>query len=201
MSSKKSDAQRQRIIDAALTLFARFGVRKTTVSALAQRAHLGKGTIYYYFPDGKEAIFAAAVQSVVEQVFRALVACTEQVDDAWEKIAAYMRGRIIAFDRELIVRGIEDDVWRELRPQADDVLAGYLVREFELLGELVALGVKQGLFELDNVRLAARSLQAMLQGLTVAAFDTPSDSTPAQRQQEIDQLLELIRFGLNGVRQ
>ena len=51
-------AREGRILQAALTVFARMGFSGTTMDAVAAEAGLSKPTLYQYF-DSKEALFAA----------------------------------------------------------------------------------------------------------------------------------------------
>ena len=48
------------ILKTSQKLFARFGLRKTTVDEIAKLARIGKGTIYHYFKT-KEQIFAEII--------------------------------------------------------------------------------------------------------------------------------------------
>jgi len=50
----------ERILDAAATLLARWGYRKTTVDDVAREAGVGKGTIYLHWKD-KNELFRAAI--------------------------------------------------------------------------------------------------------------------------------------------
>lgn len=47
------------ILDAAKTVFAERGYAGATLDEIAARAEFGKGTLYNYFPDGKEQILLA----------------------------------------------------------------------------------------------------------------------------------------------
>ncbi len=51
--------RRRAMLDAALVVFAQKGYEGATLDAIAERAEFGKGTIYNYFPDGKEEILFA----------------------------------------------------------------------------------------------------------------------------------------------
>lgn len=53
--------KREAILDAAVALFAERGFHGTAVPLVAERAHVGTGTIYRYF-DSKEALVNAALQ-------------------------------------------------------------------------------------------------------------------------------------------
>jgi AcrR family transcriptional regulator len=61
------------ILEAALRVFAREGLRPATVEAIAAEAQLGKGTVYYYFPS-KEALLEELVANLSGEYFRGLLA-------------------------------------------------------------------------------------------------------------------------------
>ena len=52
-------ARRRAMLDAALTVFAEKGYDGATLDEIAERAEFGKGTLYNYFPEGKESILFA----------------------------------------------------------------------------------------------------------------------------------------------
>jgi len=60
------------ILEAALRVFAREGLRPATMDAIAAEAELGKGTVYYYFPS-KEALLEELVASLAGEYFRGLL--------------------------------------------------------------------------------------------------------------------------------
>ncbi len=55
---------RERIIDAAIELVAEEGVAKASMTALAQRARIGRATVYKYFPDVEHALLAHVEREV-----------------------------------------------------------------------------------------------------------------------------------------
>ncbi len=63
---------RVRIVDAALRCIARQGVYKTTVDDLAKEAGVSRATLYRTFPKGKDAVFAAVVETEVARLFSRL---------------------------------------------------------------------------------------------------------------------------------
>ena len=58
-------SRRKAMLDAALEVFADKGYDGATIDEIADRAEFGKGTIYNYFPDGKEALFMALLSELV----------------------------------------------------------------------------------------------------------------------------------------
>ena len=62
------------ILDAAKTVFAERGYAGATLDEIAARAEFGKGTLYNYFPDGKEQILLA----IFDQLYDGLCELIEQ---------------------------------------------------------------------------------------------------------------------------
>jgi TetR/AcrR family fatty acid metabolism transcriptional regulator len=59
--------KRQRIIEAAISVFAREGLEKGTISEIAKTAGIGKGTVYEYFRS-KHELFEAIEQYLFEKM-------------------------------------------------------------------------------------------------------------------------------------
>ncbi|HET6734131.1 TetR/AcrR family transcriptional regulator [Mycobacterium sp.] len=57
----RSEATRQKIIDAALELYGEIGYTATGMGDIIERAQLTKGALYYHF-DSKEAVAAAVIE-------------------------------------------------------------------------------------------------------------------------------------------
>ncbi len=62
---RERQMRRQAMLAAALAVFAEKGFDGATVDEIAERAEFGKGTIYNYFPDGKDALFLALLDELV----------------------------------------------------------------------------------------------------------------------------------------
>ncbi|TWJ22968.1 TetR/AcrR family transcriptional regulator [Micromonospora endolithica] len=82
---------RERIIDAAIELVAEEGVAKASMAALAQRAGIGRATVYKYFPDVEHALLAH-VEREVDDCHAALRAVHVREEDP----VARLRGCIEA---------------------------------------------------------------------------------------------------------
>ncbi len=61
-------ARSRAILDAALATFAEKGYEGATLDEVAERAEFGKGTLYNYFPGGKEEILFALFDEVYDGV-------------------------------------------------------------------------------------------------------------------------------------
>ncbi len=72
LPSRPSSPQRIRIVDAALACVARQGVAKTTVEDVAREAGLSRATVYRAFPEGKDSLLSAVVDTELARLFSAL---------------------------------------------------------------------------------------------------------------------------------
>lgn len=69
-SQKPSDdARRCKLLDAALSVFSRYGFRKTSMDEVAHAAQISRQGLYLHFAT-KEALFRATVQSALETSLR-----------------------------------------------------------------------------------------------------------------------------------
>src|SRR5690348_15738085 len=85
---------RDRVLDAALDLVARFGIAGLSMRKLGAELGVEAMTLYYYFPN-KDAILDGLVERVV---LRALMIPTGP-PEAW---AEWLRALAISFHRELL---------------------------------------------------------------------------------------------------
>jgi len=63
----KDETKRQRIIEAAIKVFAEDGVSNGKIATIASKAGIGKGTVYEYF-SSKEEIFTAVFEDFFQQM-------------------------------------------------------------------------------------------------------------------------------------
>ncbi|HSS31737.1 MAG TPA: TetR/AcrR family transcriptional regulator [Solirubrobacterales bacterium] len=88
--SKRREATRQKLLDAARSLFASQGVDNTRINEITERADVGFGSFYNHFED-KEAIVQAVLAEAVATQGAGINAVTENLDDPAEVIATAHR--------------------------------------------------------------------------------------------------------------
>lgn len=88
----------ERILDAALEVFSEKGFHLATVDDIAERADVGKGTLYRYFAN-KETLFSELVRLRLEELERTAVAIWDERDDVLTMISKYLRVYFEFFDK------------------------------------------------------------------------------------------------------
>ena len=75
-ASRDDVALDQRVIEAALTCFARWGIAKSTAEDIAREAGVSRATVYRSFPGGKASILEAAGEREIRRLMAAVVEVT-----------------------------------------------------------------------------------------------------------------------------
>ncbi len=154
----KDQDKRRRILEAAVSVFARKGYFAARVSDVAKKAGVADGTIYLYFR-GKEDILVRLFDEVM----------SEHVSKAREAVRALSSApdRLLAIaERHLAVLGENRDLAAvfqvELRQSTrfmERFTASWLRDYFEMLDEVIEEGQRDGTLRADvNRKLAAKML-------------------------------------------
>ncbi len=81
---------RKALIWAAAKLFRRHGYAGTGLMEILQESGAPRGSLYYYFPGGKEEIAAAAVEAAGDMVSQTLEKLADETDTAAAFLARYV---------------------------------------------------------------------------------------------------------------
>ena len=145
----KGERTRRRLLEIAVERFGRRGFRATSVSEIAREAGLTQAAAYAYF-DGKDALFAAAVDADASGL----------VDETLDQVADASVEQLLPSTVVHLVVGLE------AHPLAKRVLAG---QEPEALPRLVGLPA----IERFSAQLAGRLVEAQAAGEVRADVDVP----------------------------
>jgi AcrR family transcriptional regulator len=92
--------QRQRVLAAAVEVFAKRGYQGTTVDHIVSAARIGVGSFYSLF-DGKEECFLAVYDQLVAAGLERMLAAAQPSDRSWpERLAAGLRALLELIEAE-----------------------------------------------------------------------------------------------------
>ena len=149
-------AQRERILRAALTCMGALGIEHTSVSAIRREAGLSAGALYTHF-SSKEEIIAAAL--------RFGGGADNALPDEWADLAAYaadLRG-VAEFDPTTIAR-------TQLQILASSIRPGPLHDMFKPVIEEALAGVASQLEDMERDGRVKLRLPPMLTALAISAL-------------------------------
>ena len=158
---------KEKIVQAAITTFSKYGYDKTRMDDIAKSAKLGKGTLYLYFKSKEELFYDISENSIKElkeQLSKLFSKKEDLVQDA-EKFYDQYRNLIRDSEKvsfEMIAESSRNPKLRkalyEQRMKVYDIVIDYLRRQIE-----------KGFFRKDmDVNAIASGLVALYDGLTIS---------------------------------
>jgi AcrR family transcriptional regulator len=179
ISAARANAQRERILDAALTCFAREGFHAATMQDIVAESGLSPGAIYGYFTGKTEVVMAIASErhAMERQRMQQALAAADLDTSLVRLIEGFVLG----------LRDPQEKIWRRLAVQlwAESLSNPKLKREalagvsqaVEILSPMIRGAQREGRWprHLDP-QSAARVMVAVLQGISLQlAWDDSID--------------------------
>jgi AcrR family transcriptional regulator len=141
---------RDRLLDAAERLLARYGYRKMTVDDLASEAGIGKGTVYLSFPS-KEEVVLGTVDRIVDAVCHEMERVAASDKPVTERVRAMLMARIlIRFDRVAGYRESLNDLLSSVRKGLLERRERHFAREIDILAKVVPRRIARSLVLATN---------------------------------------------------
>ncbi len=193
MSEKRFNCQK--IVQAARERFSHFGYCKTTMSEIAQDCKMSPGNIYRFFPgklDIAEQIADENTDKRLENV-RAVIRDKNlsPVQKLWAFLLDSLRVTFQTLDEDPRIAEVAEMMARE-RPE---FLERQMAKERALIAEILSLGNACGDFNIDDILLTARMIQAVT--LKYKYPQLHSALTLPQLEKELDGVVDLIVNGLH----
>jgi AcrR family transcriptional regulator len=190
-SDIERDAIRERLLAAGQDLFARRGIRATTVEQLARAAGISKGAFYQFHPS-KEALFFAIVEEV-ETAMQARLA--RQVAEApQDAVRLLVRASLNArLENPLFDVAISEEAVAVLRTMPPAEQEAFLRRDVQMTESIAGLLAASGVTLAVSPEVLAGLLRAMV-FVGMHREDIGAESAPAVE----DFLVETLSAALSG---
>jgi len=141
--------KKELILEAASSVFKRYGYNKTSIADIAQEARLGKGTIYYYF-DSKEDIYVEILKEQAKELFQQIDEMMHGTNTLTNKLKFYisMPGKILVEQAPMIIDIINGntDVFLQKISAFKVMWHDRMMEQFE---DLIIMGQKEGELRVD----------------------------------------------------
>jgi AcrR family transcriptional regulator len=154
-------ATQERILDAATQCFGRWGYKRTSIDAVAERAGVAKGTVYLYCKS-KQDLFYQSVHRELRQWVADLSKHVDPRRPANQTMIELATMDLEFIERHPLVRDLLFGMYHGLLPEWADQFEELRTLGQRHIVELLRLGIKQGIFAEDlDVEATARVLQDM----------------------------------------
>jgi AcrR family transcriptional regulator len=185
---------RERILCAAMAVFAQFGFRRASMDQVAQEAGLTRQAVYHHFK-GKEALFRATVETLHQGAFEAEVEAGRESEAAGKSLADVLAAQIDARFRYIVdclkETSQPDELLSERQLQTRDLNQNFVESHIGLHVETIdrvcaarGLRLREGMSSLD----LARCLQIALRSFGDLRLDAGA----------LDDLGQIVRLIVTG---
>ena len=183
---------RQLLVDVARQLFARMGVRNTTMNDIANTSKRGRRTLYTYFRS-KEEIYQAVVQEELDNIRAQLELVLKSDLSPEEKLITFIYTRLDAI-KEVVVRNgsLRADFFRDiLRVQRERREFDELDRQ--MIVQILQDGIEKKIFSIPNIQITATILHYAFKGLEVPYI---RDVMGVEREMRIENIRNMLFNGI-----
>ena len=165
---KKSD-KRNRIINAALSVFSKDGFQNSKIEDIARTADIGKGTLYEYF-SSKEELFLEAFTNFKESVLSKYWVVLNDGGDPLSKLkrVAKISAEICADDKiqmKFLAQFSFECISREKGNKLTELLNEYNEEIAALISGIVKEGIEDGLLKPLDVEILSKNFTDTLFGM------------------------------------
>jgi AcrR family transcriptional regulator len=180
------------IIDAAVSVFSRYGYNKTTMDDIAKASKKAKSSLYHYFTS-KEEIFKEIVNGEFQVLKYVMSKAINKEDSPINKMRAFILTRFYSIQKlGIFYSAIKDeyiknyDLLDKLRKESDE-------EEIRIIKEILTGGINDGVFLVKNLDETAVGIFAALKGLEYSWLN----ETDSQKiEKNLDIMLEILFYGV-----
>ena len=184
--------KREIILQIARKLFARYGLKKTSVDDIAAEAKIGKTTIYYYFRS-KQDIFKAVIDRELAILKNAISEAIAKEESPQEKLRAFILTRISHLRKLVNLYRVTKDIVTELLPDLEKIRESHFKEEMNTIREILSEGVKKGIFKIKSIELTSLAMVSVLKGLE---YPWILGGKPLDIKKSVDALLHILFKGI-----
>jgi len=144
----KQNDKYQRILEAAVKVFAEQGFFQSTISQIAKVAGVADGTIYLYFKN-KEDILVQIFAFKTKQVFEGFREEVDRVSDPVEKLRNLVRRHLEEFQKDRHMAVVYQSETHQTSRRAEEQIREMSKLYLDLISEIVEQGQEDGCIRKD----------------------------------------------------
>jgi AcrR family transcriptional regulator len=157
---------RELLVEAARQLFAKKGAENVTMNDIARASHKGRRTIYTYFKN-KEDLYWAVAETELDRLSDMMQQAANKNISPDQKIIEMIYTRLESVRLEVYRNGtLRANFFRDIW-QVETVRKKFDRRQILLFKQILQEGVTKGVFQIDNISLAAELLHYCVKGVEV----------------------------------
>ena len=180
------------IMGTAKRMFARYGLRKTSMDEMARMARVAKATIYNYF-GSKDRVYLEVLRREKDEIVKNISSSVAEKVLPVDKLAAFVKAKFRYMRRAINILNLDREGVENLLPSAESIRNELFEQEVEIIHSILQEGVKKGVFQLRYPLLTARAIGHSLRGFELNWLVQESEE---KIDHYLDELMSSLFYGL-----
>ena len=180
------------ILDTAKKMFARYGLRKTSLDEVARMARVAKATIYNYF-GSKDRVYMEVLRREMDEVVEKISSSVGQEASPKDKLVAFVRAKFRYMRQAINILNLDREGIEKLLPTAEGIRNELFEREVDIIRSILNEGVKKGVFYTNNTPLTATAISHAIRGFELNWLVQESEE---KIDKYLDELMSILFQGL-----
>lgn len=151
------------ILDTARKMFARYGLRKTSIDEVARMSRVAKATIYNYF-GSKDRVYLEVLRREMDEIVEKISSSVGQEASPKDKLIAFVRAKFRYMRQAINILNLDREGIEKLLPTAEGIRNELFERDVDIISSILNEGVEKGVFHTNNTILTARAIAHALRG-------------------------------------
>ncbi len=154
----------QRILQAAIRVFDKYGLRKTTMRDIAESAGMSKSSLYYYFRD-KKKILSSVIRQEAEILIEKLRTAVQKAASPQDKLQAYVVTRMRLLFKLSVYYASLTETYLEQYTFIEQEREAFTDFENTTIQNILSEGINTGVFRIRDVLTTAKMIIIIMKGL------------------------------------
>ncbi len=180
------------ILTTAKKVFARYGLRKTSLDEIARMARVAKGTIYNYF-GSKDRVYLEVLSREADELLKKISLSVGKEISPEAKFAAFFHAKFQYMRQAINILNLDREGVGKYLPAAESIRNDFFEREVNIIDSILREGIEKGVFRLNDAFLSAKSIGYALRGFELNWLIQESEE---EIEHYLTELLKLLSFGL-----
>ncbi len=180
------------ILNTAKKMFARYGLRKTSIEEMARISRVAKATIYSYFGN-KDQVYLEVLRREKDEIVDKISASVDQEALAPDRLVTFVKAKFRYMRQATNILNLDREGIENLLPSAESIRNELFEREVDIIHSILKDGVENGGFHINDSVLTARAIAHALRGFELNWLVQESEE---KVEHYLDELMSILFYGL-----
>jgi len=180
------------ILNTAKKMFARYGLRKTSIEEMARMARVAKATIYNYFGN-KDQVYLEVLRQEKNEIVDKVSSSVDLEALPVDKLIVFVKTKFRYMRQATNILNLDREGIENLLPSAEIIRNELFECEVDIIHSILKSGIEKGVFYLNSPLLTARAIGHALRGFELNWLVQESEE---RIERYLDELMAIVSYGL-----